>query len=702
LKRAASLTLAVLLLAVGCSDTVPQVPPAGLGETYDVAFASDLIFVTSAETDDLRVIDPSITDYVRAPNPLEALSVPVVPRPDKLARDVSYEAPGRNAGDEVTGPYVYVRSANLPAISVVYSRDASNLREVYRVQTAGSVTAFAARGPTTAQADASVLYFTTQEGGASRLWQVTLPADPAALAVAAPQPVELAISPLPAGGFGPANALAVLPDEQLAMATRKFQGTSTDPAAPQRPAAAVRLKVGAGSATVEAPLVFTIPTGEDPTVRAPVAVRSLMTHGRVTTRTADATPLRAAGQLIFGIIDEESCGSLPRCNGVLAVDSASGAIAMSRTPGREAAGTVPAVPEKLLPMIPLSFDASLPTGLTLTVGGEIVFAQGTSNVLTPQPMLGVLAHASGRYLFFDAERLIHFETNAALSTATFSGLLTASNAVKTGPVFDFNPVVMVAGEGYSETEQINVIFEGPITAGAFDVGPADAAERLVVDADLFEDIQVEADPRFSDLVQIFASATETQPCAELPILEKSAGASGVSLRVGADFKFVPEACPATGGLFRLLARGTGPRPFVVFSDLSGFLGRLGQADPIVLSSAPRFYTTDFAPAKRLSISLKSNAHPLTVRGDRYVYSVVANFDPFDFLIATEVPGLERFFIPGQIAFSPGKLVEENGEQVAKGQNRIYVVYPTADGLLQILLDDVNNNARVARTVVPFR
>jgi hypothetical protein len=56
-----------------------------------------------------------------------------------------------------------------------------------------------------------------------------------------------------------------------------------------------------------------------------------------------------------------------------------------------------------------------------------------------------------------------------------------------------------------------------------------------------------------------------------------------------------------------------------------------------------------------------------------------------------------------MVFSPGVLTEVPGaDPELRGGNRLYVAYPNADGVLQIALGLVANNAREAVPVVPFQ
>ena len=71
----------VTALAVGCTQA-PVAAAATLVGAHDMVLVDKLLFTTSTDRDELRVLDlvPAAAagsrQYVRAPNPLEALSIP--------------------------------------------------------------------------------------------------------------------------------------------------------------------------------------------------------------------------------------------------------------------------------------------------------------------------------------------------------------------------------------------------------------------------------------------------------------------------------------------------------------------------------------------------------------------------------------------------------------------------------------------------
>ncbi|HSP79318.1 MAG TPA: hypothetical protein VLQ93_12360, partial [Myxococcaceae bacterium] len=101
-------------LLSGCTEETEQRISAQLAGTHDLVLVGERIFVTSTDLNELRVLrlaeQEKDRDFIRAPNPLKPLAIPVLPRPQALARDVRYEEDVPLAepyvyGSEVAGPY---------------------------------------------------------------------------------------------------------------------------------------------------------------------------------------------------------------------------------------------------------------------------------------------------------------------------------------------------------------------------------------------------------------------------------------------------------------------------------------------------------------------------------------------------------------------------------------------------------------------
>lgn len=171
------------------TNTVATVRVAGYydGGVADALFGQ-LAFVTSARTNALKAVnlfvtDPSeVRDYVPAPNPLEALSIPVVDEPVELATALRYgpiqtslpEFPGGIIdGQERTGMLLFVRGSGSPFISVVGAANVpQSLKQLTNgllQQSAGPVTAITAR--LTSSEENVVLYYATFDGQDATVWE---------------------------------------------------------------------------------------------------------------------------------------------------------------------------------------------------------------------------------------------------------------------------------------------------------------------------------------------------------------------------------------------------------------------------------------------------------------------------------------------------------------------------------------------------
>ena len=444
MKRAA--LLATLVLLPACSqESVPAA--AKLSGTYDLALVGDLLFVTSADQSELRVLDltPAPRDFVRAPNPIESLSIPVVDRPIGMDRDVHYD----NNGAEVGGPYVYAHSS-AQAISVVgASRD--SLKEIKRLTTPGPVSALSARGPDGSRSF-SRLYYATSAGDHSNIWQVDLP-EPGQLATS-PEPSAQLVLSLP-GEF--VSALLVLPaPDSLVVATRT------------------------GGGHTGRTFLLNTTTGAETSYQFPGPVRMLVTHPK-------AEGLAQATR-VFGVLDEGACGVVATCHGILAVDAATGALL------QDGAG---------LPMLPISLGRVLPLGLTFASGASVLVPSSTTSTVKFS-LLGIGTASDGRIFFFDALalRMIDGNVNPAYAYDFKSQAPGADPGSLTAGIGLLQDTVKVV-EGAGADEQITLTYQGPISGLVDLVAPSAGDSRFLVG-----DPQVAARAQPGDIVQLSGCQAE--------------------------------------------------------------------------------------------------------------------------------------------------------------------------------------------------
>ncbi|MFZ5469254.1 MAG: hypothetical protein ACOZIN_07410 [Myxococcota bacterium] len=408
--------LPALLLAAACSSRT-EAPSAELFGTQDLALVGRLLFVTSTDRNELRVLDVEgqPVGFLRAPNPLQALSVPVLERPVSLARDVRYDG-----GQLVAGPLVYVASQGTSAISVVkglpstsLEEDPQALVELFRLSTAHPVTAMAAQG-----GDQSTLYFATFDGTSSTVWELS----DVPRAVVSPEGV--------AALQGRIRQLAFLPDEAvvglLALPTPRLVVAS-------------RSQGGRAGHTV---VLDTLTLATLP-LAFPAPVRNLVSD--------------PSGSRVFGTLDPEACGDLS-CRGVMGVDATSGQVLV------DGAG---------LPMLPVQFGSALLRGLDVASGLNL---PGVGDALA-----GAFTASSGEVVFFDAQALRHIDTDAQPAALVSTQYVAADGSALpfvAGPVLA-DPNSFVA-DGAARDETLSLVFEGALP-GLVDVPTSGNDDRFVAD-----------------------------------------------------------------------------------------------------------------------------------------------------------------------------------------------------------------------------
>jgi hypothetical protein len=637
-----ALALGAGLLA-GCSESETFATAAGISGAYDLTLVDRLVFVTSSDTDELRVLDldSEPRGYVRAPNPLEPLAIPVLDRPLALARDVQYNANGQ----EVAGPYVYARSAGSQEISVVGAAP-EQLREFKRLVAPGIVTAFAGRGPAT-EGGASQLYFATQSAEGARVWRQELPAPEALEASTLPAPV-LAVQ-LPPGET--VQALLVLPAaNQLAVSTRSGAGRS---------GRSFRLDTTAPGQLVE--------------LRFGAPVRQLYTHPTVRAlppRNGNPEVVLTAGTRIYGILDEAACGGQQGCSGVLAVDSASGQVSRVLIPtdiANRQIGRYVQGPE----MVPIRVGNALPTGMTIAPNAQLLVVEPVEDrlerLISPFPLLGIVPASDGRIILFDAVELRHFDFDpeAALSVVELRNAAEQTKPTTTGRLLLTADVV----NGATMSDIYRVIYQSRLqglaalsrpagTGTNFDVPPSDAALAGV---------------QQGDIIVLEGGST---PCTtELAIAQVIPGTASTTLVTSTP---VPEAC-ADASSFTV--RAGGAQPFVVFSASRGVVGRLGTGQPFTVEAPYLRYPdaqTPPTPPVQVRLTLSGLESGLT-RDDRYVVATEGRFVPYIVEVnrSDATLNLSEYRLPASVVFT--RAGDEDTDFA-------YLAYPSADGILQMNLE----------------
>lgn len=683
-------TLALLLASAGlsgsCSSTNMTTGFAGLSGTFDVTLANNLVFVTSSDRDELRVLDLTSNPrtFVPAPNPLEALSIPVLDRPDALTRDVAYNA----EGNDVPGPYIYARSSGSSEISVVASaRD--QLRQVTRLRAASIVTAFSARSPAEGSGGPSTLYYAIQDPdgifgadtGGARVMRQELPG-PEALQAAEPTVIP---EPVTVFCLQPGESILAMTmlagQDRFAVATRQASGRSG------------RTLLVTDSGPVADCLQPSAPTVDLSEGFGNVPVRLLVSHPRLAIPDVEAIN---AGRYIFGIRDESACSAARECSGVLAVDTE------SSPPGQTARDLSGA------PMLPIFPAGGLPTGLALVPDAPLRIVLDDGSAPTIQvPLLGIMPSSNGYISLFSASDLRQFDLSVAPARATVA--LRDSNEI---------PIVIETADLVTVTQdptlQSTVLYEGSVPNGFYRIiyqGGLPGLNSLPRDLSTPRRFEVEATvgaaARVGDIVVL--ESPDALCAIDLPIasVEPVTGTTRVRFAI-ADSQEIPADC---ANLTRFTVRAGGDQPFVLFDDAGNFLSRdVTGASSYSLPTeyffhAEGFYVDDDAdpqtpPVPNLS-RFPQPPPPLHIRvvavgrevrrGDRYAVTVSSGIRNYIFTPdASAGTGLAFYTLPGPVVAA-----QDRSARFA------YIAYPSADGILQVGMEGLTDNRAQSLALVPF-
>jgi len=645
----ASLMLGMGVLWCACTQESQTLLSAGLQGTYDLSLVNDQLFVTSADRNELRVLelkeDALLRRFARAPNPLEPLSIPVLPRPQALTHDLRYD----ENGSERPGPYVFARSSGATLVSVV---SVASLREVARLDTlkitealaersAGPVTAIAALAPA-AEGEPSTLYFATQETTGARLWRVRLPS--------APETLESFEGPFDVKGFGPVStpltageavgSLLVLPSGRLAVSTLRGQALN-----PGR------------SFTLD-------PEGTEPERElnfGGAQVLKLFTHERIPE--AEGRAGLNEGARIFGLLDPSNCVAPPCVSGVLAVESTTGGVA------NDSSGS---------PMLPINAGSGLPMGLSLSRDTKLTIQTGESRDIT-LPLLGVVPLSTGGILFFDALNLIQINTGAIWTSDQQPNTATATLSLVdvVGNVTDASSDLTFEGTfGTTRDESYVLAYQGTF-AGMSALERDVASQTFQVPVLLDEEKQPAVRP--GDRIVLLADIAGQQPCStDVTVREIQRGSPTPASDVLVPEEALPEAC---AGYPYFQVRAAGAQPLVLSGPGEAFIRRLGTGDVFSRSRSYFFHppgysgrSEDTAVTIRVLRNLEDTNRPLA-RGERFVVTTASHYFPY--LITVDIgtyADLQSFRLPGPVVRAK-----------VGDSDYAYIVYPSANGVLQVSL-----------------
>ncbi len=586
------------VLALGACQQPERTSEAKLWGTYSLVQVDDLVFVTSTDKNELKVLDlaASPRGFVRGPNPLEALSIPVLDRPIGLARDEWFDDATTLEGGAVVpdgrkmgGPYVYALSAGASEISIVGARK-NQLVEAMRLPTPGPVTAAAGRGPEGGSGK-STLYF----AASGVVYAIELPPyeELVELEPKDVTPLLRVIGTLPGEAV---SALLPLPNDRLVVATRKDAGRSG------------RTLLVDLRSLVSTELPF------------PGPLRQLDTHATV-------EGMAAAGDRVFGVLDPSVC-TPAGCGGIIAVD-------LSKNP--------PAIASDVTghPMSPIYTGVAIPQDLALgeRVDTRVRTSEGTYR--TETLVLGIVSASNGELFLFDAGALRHIDDvpaqggvvkhddGSVVRRRNSSG----QESAHTDESFGIKPSKLAAADGAARDEAIHVVHQGMLPA-------LQALPTSQADGDVFHAPADALGPvRVGDTVVIEA-VDPADPEKRVMCETKVASVEPAGLRVAS---VAPECQQRTAFTVRV-PQGE----YVVAGELSGYMGRVRANERLAFSGSYYHHPDGFDP-QAPQFALEMGAHdPSLERDGRYVVTTAANFAP----LAMTVADFAGMTLPGSVAIDP--------------------------------------------------
>lgn len=649
------------------------------GGVLDVGQPNQFLFVTSVDTNELRVLRLSRKDalgrqWERAPNPIETLSIPVISRPSILAADEGLHVNGRR----VTGSYVYAGRPGSSVISVVgASPDEFAAVTSSPLPLPSPLTAMAAwMGTDLSTLPATTtLYAATFDGTRGGLYAIELPSKAADLrtAINAPTPEHPAIR---------ARLLFDVADEsiQALQVMPPLTGRTVDaqPFCDTTACLAIATRRGAG-----------------------VDGRTLL----IDPQTLRAVPLDFGGPVrdfgttgngfrLFGILDEEKCGG-PTCGGVVGVDTLTAVSPVGFPRAQDFTGQ---------PMLPITVGDALPMGIALAQGADLrqtyeTLDAGTREiglVIANYALLGIVSASNGQFTFFDglaASPIDYDARRTTISAATlqapgldvdggltylapdggFNGYIAAGTvSVEAPPVSDGGdstepwriatianpdggagaPFVLDVSDGYLVSQSLVVIYEGQLP-GLVGVAtsPADGT-MLGVDGGF------ETRAAAGDLVSFLVNPGTDGGLLDdggVPAIFECGTARVAAIHPGTiEVDRVPAECdgPSTdggvGGARQLFSvRAGGAQPYVVAADREGFIGRAAVGETVTytrryVAKPPGW--TEVRPALRVTVG---DSLPL-LTGAYWAFTVDGALQSYKMVFAAESLGCTAPQLPGRL------------------------------------------------------
>lgn len=650
-----------------------------------VGVPSRYVFVTSADTNELRILENYRTalaerGFVRAPNPLETLSIPVLDRPTMLAVDE-----GRNAeGARVTGSYVYAARPGGAEVSVV---------SVAKHRQLGGKP-MAAPAPITAigtwmDVDQTTSVFETRLPATTRFYAATWDGEFSAVYVAelptnSPEIDRLDFQRKVLLAQTPITAMVVLPP----VARRTLDGA---PFCATKVCLALATRADAGKGGQA--LLVEPETGRSAVLSFKGPVRELVSA-------SDATR-------IYAILDEQACGS-PACGGVVAVDLVAA----------NSDGGFPGSLDALgLPMQPLRAGDGLIAGLTVAASGVVQqtvesesFDGGVSRlefIHQAYEELGAFSSSNGTITFFSglSGSIIDFDgrrsTIASASvrlpgflpdggqgfTAVDGGLLGSNTAaiVDAGPLdlsitwrtaevitADQTRWTVDLSDGYLDTQSLLVIYQGQIPGLVGLPTSASAGLHLLTNG-------AEVRAAVGDLVRFQRpdALTTFADCGTTRIATIGAGFIEVS--------DIPVGCE---GRVQFSVRADGAKPLVAAADIEGYMGRWAPGETLTYNR-PAVLITAGVTATRTALTIHIPTTVPRYEGAFTSFQILGHMAPLQITLDTVGAGSGvgcYTSLPGQVTF--GNLVMDrvpsslSGTAAIDFRWTIFAVVPSGNGLAE--------------------
>jgi hypothetical protein len=359
---------------------------------------------------------------------------------------------------------------------------------------------------------------------------------------------------------------------------------------------------------------------------------------------------------VFGLLDESSCTAQPWCAGIEAVELTGDSARIARESFTA------------LPMVPVRPSTGIITAFSLAPEGS-VFVPSLGARVQYSP-LGLAVSGTGEILFWDAEALRMIDDETAGPAATLSSARADGGTLDGG----VDPASVVLGNGAARSEQVAVIFGGPLTGTL----PAPTGGSV-----LTVDVDVEGVVAGDEIVWTGAGEGCTP--------------STVSAVAGRQLTLAAEADPACAGRTGFYVRaGAGtPQPFSVVGAQTGKMGRLAVGASFVFPAPgateeetarrreARYYfhgldafgaldggtyVASGLPAPQLAFELPTVDGQLGV-GDAYLLTISANVVPLSFTVPPQNYA-SNAWVPTSVLYAPGS-------------DRVYVSYPASNAVLEV-------------------